>query len=249
MRHETGWRPTKYRVEDGRLSHSTDSRELAPSSRLAAALVADFYNRNLPMFASGDLLDLGCGKQPLYGAYEPHTRWVVAVDWPSSLHASPHLDAYCDLTRPLPFRDSSFDTVLSSDVLEHVPDPRLMFREVGRVLRAGGVLLLNTPFLYPVHEAPHDYLRHTRFSLARLAEEAGLEVVAVEEVGGAVEVLADIVGKLLGRVPGVGARLAAAVQGLAVRLRHGRLLSRARRLSSPYFPLAHGLVARKPGRA
>lgn len=247
MRHAAQWVPSKYSVADGTATASRDRAELAASSRLFASLIADFYNQVVPDFATGSLLDLGCGKQPLYGLYAPHVSRTTAVDWPSSLHTTDHLDLYGDLSRPLPLRDGSFDTVLSSDVLEHLPDPSVMFNEISRVLRPGGVLLLNTPFLYPVHEAPHDYLRHTRFSLAGLSEAAGLEVVSLVPIGGALEVLADTLGKLLGAIPWVGPSLAALVQGLAVRARHTSPIRRARALTAGHFPLGHGLVARKPG--
>lgn len=45
----------------------------------------------------------------------------------------------------LDFRDSSFDIALCSDVIEHLPDPALCFREINRVLKPGGTLILTTP--------------------------------------------------------------------------------------------------------
>ena len=246
MRAVETWQPTKYRDRRGRLMASRDRRHVAVSSRLHVDLVAAEYDEWLPRVVRGRLLDLGCGTVPLYASYADRAGSVVTVDWPSSLHEGRHVDVLADLSHTLPLRSGSVDTVVSSDVLEHLPDPRLAMAEIARVLAPGGHLLLNTPFLYRVHEAPHDFLRHTRYSLARLATEQGLEVVELTEVGGVVEVLGDLTAKVLEQVPLVGRWLAAFSNALVAgfgRTPPGRLVRRA---TCATFPLAHFLVARRP---
>ncbi|HEX3597088.1 MAG TPA: class I SAM-dependent methyltransferase [Polyangiaceae bacterium] len=76
----------------------------------------------------------------------------------------------------LPFRDGAFDGVLSLAVLEHVRDPLLAAREIGRVLKPGGRLLAVVPLLAPVHAFPHHYFNMTAEGLARLFADQ-LEVV------------------------------------------------------------------------
>ncbi len=226
--------------------------ECIPGPSGAGAVVAAlcparrrFYARVLPVYARGRLLDLGCGAQPLYGAYRNRVSYAVAADWPSSLHATSNIDAFCDLTQPLPFRDGSFDTVLFSDVLEHLPDPALALREIARILAPSGVLLMNTPFMYWIHEAPHDYLRHSRYSLTRLAEESRLDVVEVAGLGGAGDVLVDIVSKCLLGVPVLGSICVRLLQGIAVSRRNGPIATALRKRTETHFPLGHGMVARK----
>ena len=245
MRLADEWTPTKYEVHRGRLRAARSPRHVAVSSRLHVDLVATEYDKWLPRVARGRLLDLGCGTAPLYGRYREQVSAVVAVDWPSSLHEARHVDVWADLGDPLPFRAGSVDTVISSDVLEHLPTPERAMAEIARVLSPGGHLVLNTPFLYRVHEAPHDFLRHTRYSLERLAHVNGLEVIALVEVGGVVEVLGDLWVKVLEQVPLVGRFLAVgatAVISWFGRTPLGRL---ARRLTCQTFPLAHFLVARR----
>jgi SAM-dependent methyltransferase len=249
MRHMDSWKPTKYTLRRGQLSASTDVGELAVGSRLMASKIAREYERAIPANASGTMLDLGCGKVPLYGVYRPFVNDVICIDWPGSLHGGRHVDAYCDLASSVPLKDGIADTILSSDVLEHLPDPRGFFEEVSRLLRPAGVLLLNTPFLYRVHEAPHDYLRHTRYSLQAHAEGVGLEIVELKEVGSVADVLADTVAKLVATVPIVGGPLARTVQALAIRFGDTALGTRLARITGPAFPLAHLLVARRPAPA
>lgn len=68
----------------------------------------------------------------------------------------------------LPFPPDSFDVVLANNVIEHLRDPVAGVAEMRRVLRPGGELLFTIPFLYPIHEAPHDYTRFTVHGLRRL---------------------------------------------------------------------------------
>jgi SAM-dependent methyltransferase len=68
----------------------------------------------------------------------------------------------------LPFPDASFEIVLCREMLEHVKDPRVVIREMRRVLIPGGTLVLSTRFLFPIHEAPNDHWRFTRYSLEML---------------------------------------------------------------------------------
>lgn len=178
-----------------------DTRELAATSRLVTRLTADAYVSALRSHARGDLLDLGAGKVPLYGAYRDLVDSVTCADWGNSLHASSHLDLLCDLTQPLPLGAATFDTVLLTDVLEHLPNPDLLLGEVSEVLRPGGKVIIGTPFLYWVHEAPHDHHRYTRYRLEALCSSAGLDVVSVSAYGDGVHVVGDIVAKgLSGRL-------------------------------------------------
>lgn len=246
MQHADRWRPSKYVMRRGRLRPSNDPRELAVSSRLIGRLLVDHYQPVLAAHARGAMLDLGCGKVPFHAAYRDLVEETVCVDWPGSTHGTLHVDAYCNLASALPFADAAFDTLLSSDVLEHLPDATLAFREMARVLRPGGKLLLNTPFLYMLHEVPHDYARHTRYSLERLAVGAGLQVLVLEEIGGLFDVLADLAAKGLSPLPVMGNGLAAMVQRCALLLGATPPGRRLRCLSAPRFPLGYLLVAGKP---
>lgn len=66
------------------------------------------------------------------------------------------------------FEAGSFDAVFLMEVLEHVHDPALALAEIRRVLAPGGLLVLSTPFVFEIHEAPHDYYRFTEHGLRHL---------------------------------------------------------------------------------
>jgi len=61
----------------------------------------------------------------------------------------------------LPFKESSLDAVCSIAVLEHVQNPQQVIREIRRVLKPGGMVYTEVPFMQPFHASPHDYQRYT----------------------------------------------------------------------------------------
>jgi len=137
---------------------------------------------------SGDLLDVGCGRQP-YRAYFKNARSIRACDWDGKRGA---VDFECPADK-VPLPDASLDAILNTEVLEHVPDPLVVWREFARLLRPGGKLLLTTPMYWPGHEEPHDYHRFTEFGLRRLAEQSGFEIANLLPRGGSWAFLAQSV--------------------------------------------------------
>ena len=128
-------------------------------------------------YVRGRVLDVGCGHQVYRDWFEAQPYIGVDVTREDS---SPNVVA---LGGALPFADESFDAVLCTQVLEHVPNPFELMSEVARVLRRGGHLVLTAPQAWHLHEVPHDYFRYTRFGLAHLAQSHGLAVVRVQAQG------------------------------------------------------------------
>jgi glycosyltransferase involved in cell wall biosynthesis/SAM-dependent methyltransferase len=157
----------------------------------------------IPLF-SGVLLDVGCGQMPyrdhILGRNPAITRYI-GLDFASGKYAERRRP---DLTwdgRAIPLPDASVDSAMATEVLEHCPDPLPVLREIRRVLRPGGVLFFTTPFLWPIHDAPHDHYRYTPYALQRLLEEAGFEDARVEALGGWNASLAQMLGLWLRRAP------------------------------------------------
>jgi SAM-dependent methyltransferase len=136
----------------------------------------------------GRLLDAGCGNKPYEPWYSPLVSSSIALD------AAPleGVDVVGFADR-LPFAAETFDTVLCTEVLEHVQDAERAAAELFRVTRPGGTVLVTVPYLYPTHEAPYDMRRFTHFGLADLMARHGFEVLDVEAKGGAGRLLAHYV--------------------------------------------------------
>jgi SAM-dependent methyltransferase len=243
MRYEAEWRPSKYVLRRGRLRASSDTRMVAAGSWLIADLVAECYWSARSWLRPGRVLDLGCGSVPLYEVYRPIATSIVCLDWPGTLHERKHVDCFTDLNRGVPVADRSCDTALLSDVLEHVYDHRLVLEEIARVLKPDGVLVMNTPFLYRIHEAPHDYFRYTEFALRRMLETAGFHVAELRPVGGILEVVGDLLGKVTARIPVIGGFVATQVQRTIRFAAGSRLLGRSMVRSGTVFPLGYFIVA------
>lgn len=241
MKNAHAWRPTKFESRAGRLRGARNSTEVGAGSRLITDAVARAYGEQLQQHARGRLLDLGCGKVPLYGAYRDLVVDVTCVDWV----AGEHVDLNCDLSAPLPIESAQYDTIILSDVLEHVPDPSLLWQEMTRLLKPGGKVMMNVPFLYWLHAHPHDYYRFTQFALERFVRINGLAMITLQPLGGVAEVLVDLLAKLLDRIPVVGAPFALALQGTASVFGRTTLGARVARVSARHFPLGYFVVAQR----
>jgi len=170
-------------------------------SRLITDRVAEFYTRAIADHATGKLADLGCGAVPLYGIYRDKISEAFCVDWPGSAHVVDHVDLFTDLNEPFDLEAESYDTIIASDVVEHLHTPQALFTSAARALKPGGKLIVGVPFLYWLHEAPHDYHRYTRYALERLTAQAGLSVLELASYGGGPEVLADLATKTVAGHP------------------------------------------------
>lgn len=195
MRNIHEWQPTRFVPVGASWRASSDPRRMSPGSRSTGDLQARVYAAALREHARGRLLDLGCGNVPLYEMYRAGISSSVCADWPASYHGGRHVDVACDLNRSLPFRSASFDTVVLTDVLEHVFDHQLAWAEMARVLRPSGRLIVGVPFLYWLHEEPYDYYRPTECALRRSCDAHNLRIVSLEPYGGAIDVIVDIVAK------------------------------------------------------
>jgi len=106
-----------------------------------------------------DVLDIGSGGSS-YDRYFPNR---ITVDIDPARKPDVVGDAHS-----LPFKDGEFEFILSTEVLEHLKNPRLAISEMHRVLKKDGTLVLTTRFVYPIHDSPNDYWRFTEYGLREL---------------------------------------------------------------------------------
>jgi len=127
------------------------------------------------------VLDAGAGDSRHRALYR-HTRYVT-LDSCKVDKAYAGIDVVARLEE-LPLASGAIDAVLCTQVLEHVPDPLAVLKELNRALWPHGTLWLTVPLLNEEHEMPQDFFRFTRFGLAQLLERAGFHVVLLEPRGG-----------------------------------------------------------------
>lgn len=245
MRNEDKWKPTKYILKKGSFRANHNPNYLYVASYLVGDLLAEAYSSAIQKYAFGDLADFGCGDVPLYGMYKGLTKSQTCIDWPNTLHRNDFLDIECDLNCMLDISDNEFDTIILSDVLEHIRKPEMLISELYRVTRPNGILIMGVPFYYWLHEVPYDYFRYTEYALKSMLESAGYEVLEIEASGGALEVWGDLTAKIFARFSFGGPSVAKIVQSLIFFLGKTKLGKRIRKGTSPSTPLGYVVIAKK----
>lgn len=132
-------------------------------------------------YAKGNFLDLGCGNKPYESLYKPFTTTQTGCDVVQS--DDNRVDVLCPVT-DLKFDNNQFDTVLCTQVLEHVFEHDRMMKEAFRVLKPGGHIILTVPFAWELHEEPYDFFRYTKHALKELFEQTGFEIDYIKPNGG-----------------------------------------------------------------
>ncbi len=125
----------------------------------------------------GRLLDLGCGDSPYrkymgcdqYVGFERDARDNVQVTGEGEM---------------LPFRNEVFDSLASTEVLEHIYRFQQCVSEMYRVLKKDGIAYISVPMLWPMHYEPYDFFRFTLFGIKKVLEQEGFKVLSYERLGG-----------------------------------------------------------------
>ena len=134
-------------------------------------------------YIMGTLYDLGAGESPYKKFFLQYADKYIAVDWEGSFHST-KADIAADLNNALPISSDVADTVVSLSVMEHLCEPQTMLNEAFRILKPGGMLLLQVPWQWWIHEAPFDYFRYTPYSLRYMHEKAGFVDIIVSPQAG-----------------------------------------------------------------
>ena len=143
-------------------------------------LVSDLQNA-IEKHSVGDVLDIGCGNKPYESLFTGKIEKYVGCDVVQSDEGK--VDTICEATE-LKFADETFDTIFSTQVIEHVHDPKKMLSEANRVLKPGGMAIVSAPFSWELHEEPYDFYRYSKYGLKSMLENAGFEVVELTANGG-----------------------------------------------------------------
>jgi SAM-dependent methyltransferase len=145
---------SRYQRALSRLLHPANTTAPAKVARMLELLRADGATagrRPRILVVGGGVV--GAGLDELYA---DTTVDLVCFD----VYASPAVQFIAD-GHAVPLADGSVDGVVIQAVLEHVLEPTVVAKEIHRVLRSGGIVYADTPFLQQVHEGPYDFTRFT----------------------------------------------------------------------------------------
>lgn len=137
------------------------------------------------------ILDIGSGDSNVYRMLECNNQ-VFRLDYPlTNQRYSFSPDIYGDACN-LPIADNSQDAVLMFEVMEHVEHPAEVVSEIYRVLSDEGTLYISMPFLYPIHDAPHDYQRFTIYGLRSLLNRYDFDIIHESQHGNSLLVVLQL---------------------------------------------------------
>jgi len=125
------------------------------------------------LYLKGITLDIG-SKRPQYSHI---CNELLALDY----YHFEGVDVVAD-AHNLPFKENSFDNIIMTNLLEHVQEPQKVVNEAYRVLKPNGLVIVFTPFMYPIHGDPNDYWRFTDEGLKYLLK--NFDIVKVIKIGG-----------------------------------------------------------------
>lgn len=141
-------------------------------------------------YAKGKVLDIGCGNKPYLPMFDNKITEYVGCDVIQS-------SKFCvDVLSPadkIPLTDSLFDTIFSTQTIEHVANHQGMLDEAYRLLKTGGYVIISGPMYWPLHEEPYDFFRFTKHGFRYVLEKSGFKVTEINSNGGKWAVLGQTI--------------------------------------------------------
>jgi SAM-dependent methyltransferase len=128
---------------------------------------------------TGKVLDVGCGSKPYMMLYHAQEYVGLELDTPVNREVK-SADYYYDGIH-FPFSHGTFDSVVSNQVFEHVPNPDQFLDEISRVLVDKGLVLMTVPFVWDEHEQPNDYSRYSSYGIQAILKRHGFEVLELRK--------------------------------------------------------------------
>lgn len=139
--------------------------------------------KSLREYSTGKLLDIGCGEKPYEGIAKKYNSEYVGLDHVDTFHDKSKIDLFGTAYK-IPKENEYFDTILCTEVLEHLEEPDLAIKEAARVLKTGGYAIYTVPFFWHLHEEPRDFYRYTKYGLKYLFEKNGFEIAKLIPLSG-----------------------------------------------------------------
>lgn len=145
--------------------------------------ISDKWLESYSKYYKGTLVDLGCGEAPHKNYFLQYVNKYIGVDWTNTLHNS-KADIISDLNKKIEIENDFADTIISLSVMEHLCEPQIFLNESYRILKKDGTIILGVPWMWWIHEAPHDYFRYTPYGLKYMFEKAGYKDIQIQPTTG-----------------------------------------------------------------
>ena len=148
-----------------------------PSQRIwsnrSVSLVTRILKENNPASADKYVMNMGSGEERNYQRlFKPYDHDLIRIGLPHS----GNIDVFGDAMQ-LPIADNSIDVMISSSVFEHIKNPEMAASEIARVLKKGGKVYAEIPFMRGYHMEPIDYQRYTIMGIEQLFERHGFRLI------------------------------------------------------------------------
>jgi SAM-dependent methyltransferase len=135
----------------------------------------------LKKYSRGRLLDIGCGNKPYRPLIESQITEYMGCD---IVQSSEHCVDIISPATDIPLPESTFDTVISTQTIEHVAEHQLLVNEAYRLLKPGGYFIVSGPMYWPLHEEPYDFFRFTKHGFIHILTLAGFSIIEENANGG-----------------------------------------------------------------
>lgn len=129
-------------------------------------------------YVMGKTLDIGGGEKKRYGNIFSTTSFTTL-----DIYSGPGIDIVASADN-IPLPDESLDSVLSTQVLEHVKFPERCVQEMFRILKKDGYAVVTAPQWNELHDEPTDFWRYTKYGLIELFKRNGFQVIEFHQRGG-----------------------------------------------------------------
>jgi SAM-dependent methyltransferase len=147
-----------------------------------------FNIQELSVKMTGKLLDYGCGSKPYKHMFTVTDYIGVDMINPAYEKQSDKID-YFIKDGEIPFADNYFDSVLCTEVLEHVFNIDEVLTEINRVLKPGGKFLITIPFIWEEHEMPYDFARYSSLGIEAILQKHKFVVQEHRKIGNSFETI------------------------------------------------------------
>jgi SAM-dependent methyltransferase len=126
------------------------------------------FRGSIRNFTKGLVLDIGCADKKLKDFISNDCQYIGLDYYKTSIELYNSKPQVYGDAQQLPFSSDCVETVTLLEVLEHLPNPNAAIAEAYRILKKRGILIITVPFLYPIHDAPFDFQRWTKYGLHEL---------------------------------------------------------------------------------